>query len=173
MTSTHRDMHARLIVTSADADGRSTFVSDQLSEDRLVADGYTRNQLWQGLEVPTPVTAPNGPGDASVIPPPSNGYGYDITAFAPDSTWDYEAGYARMLAASGVDPDPNDKPGMHTTDTIDIVTVISGEIFILLEEGEKLMQPGDTIVIRGVKHAWSNRGSVPCVISAVHVSATR
>ena len=173
MTSSHRELHSRLIVTGSDAAGRSVFVSDAATTDRLVGEGYTRNQLWQGLEVPTPVTAPNGPGDASVIPPPPTGYGYDITSFAPDSAWDYEAGYARLLAESGVEPEPGDAPGMHTTDTIDIVTVISGEIRILLDDGEKLMRPGDTVVIRGVKHAWRNTTDAPCVISAVHISATR
>ena len=173
MTTHHSDVHARLIVTGSAEDGRSLFVSDADTTDRLVGAGYTRNQLWQGLQVPTPVTAPNGPGDASVIPPPPEGYGYDITAFAPDSEWDYEAGYAQLLAESGVEPDAQDEPGMHTTDTIDVVTVISGEIHILVESGEKLMRPGDTIVIRGDKHAWRNRSGEPCVISAVHISATR
>ncbi|WP_157603122.1 MULTISPECIES: nuclear transport factor 2 family protein [unclassified Rathayibacter] len=169
----HRSLRSRLIVTGVDDDGRSVFLSDEPTSDRLVGDGYTRNQLWQGLEVPTPVTAPNGPGDASVIPPPPNGYGYDITAFAPDSEWDYEAGYARLLAQSGVTPEPGDAPGMHTTETIDIVSVISGEVHLLVDEGEKLLQAGDTTVIRGVKHAWSNRSDQPCVISAVHISAVR
>jgi hypothetical protein len=173
MSGIHRDVHARLIVTGVGPNGESMFVSDAPTADRLVGEGYTRNQLWQGLQVPTPVTAPNGPGDATVIPPPPEGYGYDITAFAPDSEWDYEAGYAQLLADSGVEADPGDVPGMHTTDTIDIVTVISGEISVLVDAGEKLLQQGDTIVIRGVKHAWRNRSTRPCVISAVHVSATR
>lgn len=173
MSIDHRDVRARLIVTGSNEEGRSVFVSDAHTTDRLVGEGYTRNQLWQGLEVPTPVTAPNGPGDASVIPPPAEGYGYDITAFAPDAAWDYEAGYARLLAASGVVPDPADAPGMHRTDTIDIVTVISGTIVIVLDDGERSLNPGDTVVLRGVRHAWSNRGTVPCVISAVHISATR
>lgn len=173
MSGSHRDVHSRLIVTGTAVDGRSVFVSDDLTTDRLVGAGYTRNQLWQGLQVPTPVSAPNGPGDASVIPPPPEGYGYDITAFAPDSAWDYESGYARLLADSGVEPDPSDVPGMHVTDTIDIVTVISGEVSVLLDVGEKHLQQGDTIVIRGVKHAWRNRGDQPCVVSAVHISAIR
>ncbi|MCJ1674576.1 nuclear transport factor 2 family protein [Rathayibacter sp. VKM Ac-2929] len=169
----HRSLRSRLIVTGVDGDGRSVFLSDEPTTDRLVGDGYTRNQLWQGLSVPTPVTAPNGPGDASVIPPPPNGYGYDITAFAPDSEWDYQAGYARLLAQSGVVPEPGDAPGMHITDTIDIVSVMYGEVHLLVDAGEKLLQAGDTTVIRGVKHAWSNRSDRPCVISAVHVSAVR
>lgn len=173
MSENHDHIYARLIVTGDDGDGRSVFVSDAATSDRLIGDGYTRNQLWQGEQVPTPVTAPNGPGDAAVIPPPSQGYGYDITAFAPDSSWDYEGGYAKLLAESGVEADPADPPGMHITDTIDIVTVISGEIYICLDEGERHMKQGDTIVIRGVKHAWSNRSDEVCVIGAVHVSATR
>ena len=26
------------------------------------------------------------------------------------------------------------------------------------------MQPGDTVIIRGVNHAWSNRSSEPCLL---------
>jgi len=175
MAGEHRDFESRLIVTGLDADGRSIFVSDGPTTDRLVADGYTRNHLWQATEVPTPVMAPNGPGDASIIPPPPAGYNYVITAFAPDSQWDYEGGYARILAESGAADavDPTDAPGMHTTDTIDIVTVISGEACVLLETGETTMRQGDTIVQRGTKHAWRNRTDDPCVVSAVHVSVVR
>ena len=74
MAGEHRDFQSRLIVTGLDANGRSTFVSDSPTTDRLVADGYTRNHLWQAMEVPTPVMAPNGPGNASIIPPPPAGY---------------------------------------------------------------------------------------------------
>lgn len=171
----HKEFQSRLIVTGLDADGRSTFVSDGPTTDRLVADGYTRNHLWQAVQVPTKVMAPNGPGGASVIPPPPAGYNYVITAFAPDSEWDYEGGYARILAESGAGDavDPADAPGMHTTDTVDIVTVISGEACVLLETGETTMWQGDTIVQRGTKHAWRNRTDKPCVVSAVHISVIR
>ncbi|KQS64269.1 cupin domain-containing protein [Modestobacter sp. Leaf380] len=175
MPGAHRDVQSRLIVTGLDEDGRSTFVSDGPTTDRLVADGYTRNHLWQAVEVPTPTTAPTGPGGADVIPPPPAGLNYVITAFAPDSEWDYEGGYARILAESGAGGavDPDDAPGMHTTDTIDIVTVISGEACVLLDTGETTMRVGDTIIQRGTKHAWRNRTTEPCVVSAVHVSARR
>ncbi|KQU28471.1 MULTISPECIES: cupin domain-containing protein [unclassified Rhodococcus (in: high G+C Gram-positive bacteria)] len=175
MAGEHREFQSRLIVTGLDDAGRSTIVSDGPTTDRLVADGYTRNHLWQATEVPTPVTAPSGPGDASIIPPPPTGYNYVITAFAPDEQWDYEGGYARILAESGAGDsvDPDDAPGMHTTDTIDIVTIIFGEARVILDTGETVMRPGDTIVQRGTKHAWRNRTNEPCVVSAVHISATR
>ena len=62
---------------------------------------------------------------------------------------------------------------MHQTDTIDIVTVISGEVWAVVETGETLMKPGDTLVQRGTKHAWRNRSDSPCVIASVHVSIVR
>ncbi|OZC57093.1 hypothetical protein CH289_04155 [Rhodococcus sp. RS1C4] len=175
MTGEHREFQSRLIVTGLGNDGLSTIMSDGPTTDRLVADGYTRNHLWQGTEVPTPVTAPNGPPSAAVIPPPPAGYNYVITAFAPDNEWDYEGGYARILAESGAGDavDSTDPPGMHTTDTIDIVTVISGEACVVLDTGETVMRPGDTIIQRGTKHAWRNRTDEFCVVSAVHISATR
>ena len=175
MAGEHREFQSRLIVTGLDGDGRSTFVSDGPTEDRLVADGYTRNHLWQATEVPTAVMAPNGPGGAAIIPPPPTGYNYVITAFAPDSEWDYEGGYARILAESGVGGGAGsaDAPGMHTTDTIDIVTVISGEACVQLDTAETIMKQGDTIIQRGTKHAWRNRTDKPCVVSAVHISVIR
>ena len=110
-----------------------------------------------------------------MIPPPPAGFNYVITAFAPDSAWDYEGGYARILAESGAGDavSADDAPGMHTTDTIDIVTVISGEVSMLLETGETTMRAGDTIIQRGTKHAWRNRTDDICVVAAVHVAATR
>jgi uncharacterized cupin superfamily protein len=54
-----------------------------------------------------------------------------------------------------------DIPGMHIHETVDIVTVVAGEPYAVFEERETLLRPGDTIVVRGSMHTWSNRGDVP------------
>jgi mannose-6-phosphate isomerase-like protein (cupin superfamily) len=110
-----------------------------------------------------------------VIPPPPLGYTYNLTAFPPDSEWDYEAGYAQALAdaSAGDSTSMQDIPGMHTTETVDIVTLLSGELWAILETGETMLKPGDTLVQRGTKHAWRNKGDVPAVIVAIQISATR
>jgi hypothetical protein len=36
-----------------------------------------------------------------------------------------------------------------------------------------LMQPGDTVIIRGVNHAWSNRSNAPCLLVGTMTDATR
>lgn len=171
----HLDAHARRIVVGLDKHGQSTFISDRLTHTRVATEAYTINQIWQATSVPTPVMAENSLGQSAVIPPPPNGYTYVITTFPPDSSWDYEAGYARALAAAGAADSvgKDDIPGMHTTDSIDIVTVISGEIWALVETGETLMKPGDTLIQRGTKHAWRNRSNADCTIAALHVSAIR
>ena len=62
--------------------------------------------------------------------------------------------------------------GMHRTQTIDFVQVISGEIHLVLGEAEeRRLGPGDTVVQRGATHAWENRSNEPCVMSAIMLTA--
>jgi hypothetical protein len=184
MAKEHLEAYARRILVGLDDRGRSTIVSDANTETRLATEAFTRNVIWGADVVPTPVTADNAVKDAATIPPPPAGYYYDISTFPPDSEWDYEGGYAKALAQAGVgDPEgaedahdadgPGAIPGMHQTDTIDIVTVISGEIWVMVETGETLLEPGDTVVLRGSWHAWRNRSDAPCTIAALHISVVR
>jgi mannose-6-phosphate isomerase-like protein (cupin superfamily) len=54
---------------------------------------------------------------------------------------------------------------LHHTDTLDCLTCVRGEIHLVTDTDEVLMQPGDTVIIRGVNHAWSNRSSTPCLLA--------
>ena len=176
MTGRHRDMRARRVVVGLDPDGRSTFVEDGPTGTRMETDAFTLNQIWQATSVPTPVAAENTLGDQAEIPVPPQGYTFVIATFPPDDEWDYVKGWAEALADSGA-PESLDSassiPGLHATDAIDLVTIISGEIYAVTETGETLLRPGDCLVQRGTKHAWSNRGTEPCTLAAVHVAAAR
>jgi quercetin dioxygenase-like cupin family protein len=69
-------------------------------------------------------------------------------------------------------PDPDGQ--MHRTDTVDFVTILSGELVLALEDGdEATLGPGDTVIQRGATHAWHNRTDQPAVASVVLVSAER
>jgi quercetin dioxygenase-like cupin family protein len=61
---------------------------------------------------------------------------------------------------------------MHHTDTLDCLTCVRGEIYLVTDTDEVLMQPGDTVIIRGVNHAWSNRSSAPCLVVGTNTDAT-
>jgi quercetin dioxygenase-like cupin family protein len=184
MAGEHLEARARRVLVGLDDSGRSTIVSDGAVETRLATPAFTRNVIWGADVVPTPVMAENAMTEAAAIPPPPSGYYCDISTFPPDSEWDYKGGYGAALAQAGVvgeadanggasEHDARATPGMHQTDTIDIVTVISGEIWAVVETGETLVRAGDTVVQRGTWHAWRNRSQAPCTVIAVHISVVR
>ncbi len=60
-------------------------------------------------------------------------------------------------------------PLMHRTETIDYAIVLSGEITMLLDEGEVLLKAGDILVQCGTNHAWINRSNAPAAVCFVLV----
>jgi quercetin dioxygenase-like cupin family protein len=42
----------------------------------------------------------------------------------------------------------------HRTDTIDLDVVLDGDIELLLDDGGHHLEPGDSVVVNGVDHAW-------------------
>ncbi len=67
-----------------------------------------------------------------------------------------------------------DKTGMHTTDTIDYIIILSGEMWLELDGGVLVhLKPGDCVVQNGIRHAWRNKGSENCVMAIVMIRAKR
>jgi quercetin dioxygenase-like cupin family protein len=65
-------------------------------------------------------------------------------------------------------------PGMHTTDTVDFDVILSGEVYLELDNGaEVLLKAGDCVVQNGTRHAWHNRSSQNCVVAVAIVGAVR
>ena len=60
-------------------------------------------------------------------------------------------------------------PSMHRTDTLDMFTITRGEIYLVTDTDEVLLKSGDSAIVQGVNHAWSNRSSEPCMIMCVMV----
>jgi len=67
-----------------------------------------------------------------------------------------------------------DAPGMHTTDSIDFIYVISGEVIMTLDDAAEVhLAAGDTLVQSGTRHAWRNPGQEACRLIAVQIGAER
>jgi quercetin dioxygenase-like cupin family protein len=65
-------------------------------------------------------------------------------------------------------------PGMHVTDSIDYVLVVSGEVTLELDDGEQaVLRAGDAVIQNGTRHAWRNHGTGPCTIVGVAIGADR
>lgn len=152
-------MGVRRVVTGFDAQGHSTVVTDG---EAFGGDAWA--EVW--------VTDPRLGLDALVDPhdgtavlePPPGGNAWRVFTVPPDVVMrERMAEHAGTVA--GVEAD-----GFHTTDTVDYVMVLEGEITLELDTGEVALQPGDCVVQRGTRHAWRNRGDRPVRMVAVMLS---
>jgi hypothetical protein len=174
MTGEHLKQQARRVVIGLDADGRSCIESDELAPDRLAGPANTKCDLWRMAGVPGSFGDGDGLEDGVITLPPIGGLVYRIASFPPDSEFDRSQGYSDAhgpLAGSIAPEDSGGIAGLHVTETIDVVTMLSGELWAVMETGETLLRPGDTLVQRGTKHAWSNRTDKPAVIVSIMIDA--
>jgi mannose-6-phosphate isomerase-like protein (cupin superfamily) len=60
---------------------------------------------------------------------------------------------------------------VHATDTVDYLIMLSGELTMMVDNGEVTLKPFDTLIQRGVNHGWVNRGTDPALIAAAVIDA--
>jgi quercetin dioxygenase-like cupin family protein len=60
---------------------------------------------------------------------------------------------------------------MHKTKSVDYIILLSGEVTMLLDEGEVDLKPFDVVIQRGTNHAWVNRGAEPALLAAILIDA--
>ena len=168
----------RRVITGHDADGASVFIEDGLApnvKEMASMPGLALTDLWETRGAPASNV---GAKDAAQRPvrlePPKNGTIVRIVEFPPDSAWrgaaDGKEAFKSIGAGHAKDKGSSD-PMMHKTSTVDYIIVLKGEIYAIMEKGEKLLRPGDILVQRGTNHSWSVRGDEPCIIAAVLVNA--
>jgi quercetin dioxygenase-like cupin family protein len=84
------------------------------------------------------------------------------------ATLDGRSAFAEMGAADNIVDDAR-HPFMHRTDSVDYAIILTGEIYMLLDDEDVLLKAGDVVIQRGTNHAWSNRGTETCIIAFVLV----
>jgi mannose-6-phosphate isomerase-like protein (cupin superfamily) len=168
----------RRVLTGHDADGKSTFIADGEAPNFKEMPGFNGlflTDLWETSGSPASNAGDKDAGARPVrLEPPKNGTVLRIVEFPPDSAWrgatDGAAGFKAIGAGHAPDKSSSD-PMMHKTSTVDYIIVLKGEIHAVMDKGEKLLRAGDILVQRGTNHSWSVRGSEPCIIAAILVSA--
>jgi hypothetical protein len=168
----------RRVLTGHDAQGRSTFIADGPApnvKEMSAMPGLALTDLWETKGAPADNSGDKDSADRPVhLEPPRNGTILRIVEFPPDSAWrsgtDGAAGFKSIGAGHAQDKHSAD-PMMHKTSTVDYIIVLKGEIYAIMETGEKLLKAGDILVQRGTNHSWSVRTSEPCIVAAVLVSA--
>jgi len=68
--------------------------------------------------------------------------------------------------------DPGVSPRMHRTESIDYAIILSGELDMELDYGKVTkLKAGDVVVQRGTMHNWQNKGTEPCYVAFILISA--
>ena len=175
-------MQVRRIVTGHTKDGKATIASDK-KVDAITIDmipGWEYHRLW-GVDGTVTFPDDGSPHSYSAFFPPVGGFRFALFTVPPGretipEDFDFEKALVEMeekLPGMAAHMEP-DAPGMHTTDTIDFDYVISGEIWLELDDGEEVhLRAGDTVVQNGTRHAWRNKGSEPCRIVVCLIGAQR
>jgi|GEM_PF-75831 len=177
-----KSMKVRRVVTGHDDQGKAVFVDDQLVEATTVALSTTRyHELWRAESAPT-FPGPGANGLKTAFFPSLGGYRFFLLTLPPGDSQvdlegvDIEAGLREFQEKMpGVlETSEFDNPGMHTTDTVDMEIVLSGEIVLELDDGaETTLRVGDVNIQNGTRHRWHNRGTEPAVVAVAMVGASR
>jgi uncharacterized cupin superfamily protein len=161
----------RRIVTIDRKPGVSSVVSDGPAPDiRLdpARPGFASTRLWVTDRTPARIVfetlhLPH------TIEPPKNGSVMRVLNVPPDKGWQGKVGETEVKAWFAAMGSPSAStwsasarhPYMQKTKSFDFCFVLSGEIVLVLDDGEVTLTAGDTVVNRGGNHAWSNRSDAP------------
>jgi mannose-6-phosphate isomerase-like protein (cupin superfamily) len=169
----------RLVVTTNDSNGRSGFGYDgPAAHVRSVPErpGYRVSNLWAIHDSPAPIADPDRVADVKGVLPPARGNVLRVIDYPPEPADPVERDrmFAAMFAKLFPDADHRGAgaphPGMHVTETVDYAIVLAGEIYAVMDSGERLLKAGDVLIQRGTNHAWSNRSNDYCRIAFVLVA---
>jgi mannose-6-phosphate isomerase-like protein (cupin superfamily) len=167
----------RRIVTTNDAKGRSRILID--SDNNKTIGVLT--ELWKTESTPASNAGnKDNAADSNQLEPPRRGTLFRYFQIAPESQSSHLTREERYKAAadwfaemngSHLQPDTSRHPAMHTSKTTDYIILLSGQITLMLDDGEVDLKPFDVVVQRGTNHAWVNRGKEDALLMAVLVDA--
>ena len=167
----------RRIVTGHDEQGRSCVVQDGPTPGFSDFSVISMADLWKVDTVPADNSLEGDPADVDriVLEPPVGGVTCRIFTLEPETpgqqlTDEQMAAFQERYIGIEAHDDPTD-PAWHTTKTVDLIVVLSGEMDLELDEDLAHLHPGDVVIQRGTRHAWRNTGTEPCTAVAVLVSA--
>jgi glyoxylate utilization-related uncharacterized protein len=146
------------VVTGYDEKGNPAIIRQGASGTVIHAGKYTTTELW----VRDPAQPVAAGLDTSVdewsLEPPQGGACFRIVEIAPET-------------GDAADTEHDAFQETHQTDTLDFVTVLRGEVTVIVDGSEVTLYPGDSVVQQpGVPHDWQNRSAEPTVLVGVLLS---
>lgn len=175
-------MPIRRVVIGQATDGRTVVLGDEDVSPITVSlfPGAEFLRVWGSDGTPQLPAAADRAQPKDWFPPPG-GFRFAFVTLPPNTVTmpeDLNVGAALVEfreklpgLAEVMEPD---NPGMHTTDTVDVVLIVSGQATLDLGDGDELtLETGDCLVQHGTRHAWRNVTSQPCTMASAIFGARR
>jgi Cupin domain len=148
------------VVTGYDEDGNPAVIRHGEPPVVIHAGRYTTTELWVSERGPLEAADVDTSTREWALEPPPGGACFRIVEIAPG------------LSDGGPGVEHAEFQGAHATDTLDYVTVLSGQVTLVVGGTEVTLGPGDCVVQQpGVPHDWQNRSSERAVMAGVLLSA--
>jgi len=155
------------IVTGYDENGHPAIVWQGEPPTVIHAGRYVTTELWVTDGTPPRPADSDTSTRAWQLEPPPGGSCFRIVEIAPGG--DDGAG---PVGQDAPDAEHEGFQDAHATDTLDYVTVLRGEVVLVVGGAEVTLGPGDSVVQQpGVPHDWQNRSAERAVLAGVLLSA--
>jgi mannose-6-phosphate isomerase-like protein (cupin superfamily) len=165
----------RRVITGHDRNGKAVVIADAPApavRTNPLRPGHVSTDLWKTDSAPVILRSqmPDPTSGPKQIHPLPNGTVFRISELAPEppEIRDMPPAKAREVfaamgnASAATFGRGGRHPMMHRTETIDYAVVLEGEVTMLLDDEDVLLQAGDVVIQCGTNHAWSNRSDKPC-----------
>lgn len=161
--------NVRRVVTGHDDQGKAIVLSDGNPPHitrSAVQEGLSFYELWNTGEGHVVTAGTDEPTDHHRdTAPPAGGVVIRFVDIPPEGQDgpDFDKETARKLfeavglAENAEHTIPGRHPLMHRTESVDYGIVLEGQIVLLLDDSEVVLEQGDIVVQRGTIHAWTNR----------------
>jgi hypothetical protein len=146
------------VVTGYDENGSPAILRQGEPPTVIHAGRYTTTELWVSDRTPIKATDTDNSTREWALEPPPGGACFRIVEIAPAAEAAADGGHAEFQ-------------GAHATGTLDYITVLSGEVTLVVGSTELTLGPGDSVVQQpGVPHDWQNRSAQRAVMVGVLLS---
>jgi uncharacterized cupin superfamily protein len=150
------------VVTGFDENGSPVVMVQGEPPTVIHAGRYTTTELWVSDAGPLSAGVTDTSTAEWALEPPAGGACFRIVEIAPDQSGPAETGADAHAEFQG----------SHATDTLDYVTILRGEVTLVVGNTEVVLRPGDSVVQQpGVPHDWQNRSRDTAVMVGVLLSA--
>lgn len=162
----------RRIVTGLDAAGKAVAMFDGKVPLVSFRSPNPGADMWITDKSPPDLTWTEDRAKIKIgLTPPKGGTVFRIVDFVPITAKTEALDINTMMKVAGADAPakglPPRHPMMHRTRSVDYAIIISGEIDMLLDDGEVHLKAGDVVVQQATNHAWVNRSKEVCRIAFI------